>query len=175
MNDSTTIPLTTETPPAGQALATFAGGCFWCMQPSFDAEAGVSVTVVGYAGGHMANPSYEDVLTEKTGHREAIQITYDPAKVTYKRLVELFFHQIDPTNAIGQFADRGESYTTAIWYRNDEEKKIAEEVIKEINDSKKFDKPVATKVLPFTNFYPAEDYHQKYYQKSAFHYNLYKK
>lgn len=169
--------MNTPTPiiPENARVATFAGGCFWCLEPPFDAEPGVVKTIVGYAGWHLENPSYEDVLTEKTGHREAIQVTYDPSIVGYKRLVELFFHQIDPTNTRGQFADNGESYTSAIWYTTDEEKKIAEEVKKSINDSKKFDKPVATPVLPFLNFYPAEEYHQEYYKKSAFHYGLYKK
>jgi peptide methionine sulfoxide reductase msrA/msrB len=161
--------------PENVKIATFAGGCFWCLEPSFDAESGVLKTVVGYAGGHVENPTYEQVLSERTGHREAIQVTYDPTKVSYERLVEVFFHQIDPTDAGGQFADRGESYTTAIWYVDDTEKKIAEDYIWKLNDSKKFDKPVVVKVLPFTNFYPAEDYHQEYYKKAAFHYSLYKK
>lgn len=161
--------------PENAKVATFAGGCFWCLQPSFDAEPGVVDAVVGYAGGKVANPTYEQVLTETTGHREAIQVTYDPEQVSYERLVEIFFHQIDPTDAGGQFADRGESYTTAIWYNNDEEKSIAENFIKKLNDSKKFDKPIATLILPFNNFYPAEEYHQDYYKKSSFHYSLYKK
>ena len=161
--------------PENTQSATFSGGCFWCLQPSFDAEPGVLRGVVGYAGGHIENPTYEQVLSEKTGHRESIQIFYDPAKVSYKRLVELFFHQIDPTDAGGQFSDRGESYTTTIWYTSEEEKKIAEDVKKTIDDSKKFDKPVVTMILPFKNFYPAEEYHQDYYKKSSIHYNLYKK
>lgn len=161
--------------PENAKVATFAGGCFWCLEPSYDAEPGVVKTVVGYAGGRTENPTYEEVYSNKTGHREAIQVTYDPDKVSYARLVEIFFHQIDPTDAEGQFADRGESYTTAIWYTSDEEKKIAEDFIHELNDSKKFDKPVVTQVLPFTNFYIAEEYHQEYYLKSSLHYNLYKK
>lgn len=161
--------------PENAKVATFAGGCFWCLEPSYDAEPGVVKTVVGYAGGNTENPSYEEVYSNKTGHREAIQVTYDPDKVTYARLVEIFFHQIDPTDAGGQFSDRGESYTTAIWYTSDEEKKIAEDYIAELNDSKKFDKPVVTQVLPFINFYIAEEYHQEYYLKSSLHYNLYKK
>ncbi len=161
--------------PENAKVATFAGGCFWCLEPSYDAEPGVVKTVVGYAGGRTENPTYEEVYSNKTGHREAIQVTYDPDKVSYARLVEIFFHQIDPTDAEGQFADRGESYTTAIWYTSDEEKKIAEDFIHELDESKKFDKPVAVKVLPFTNFYPAEEYHQEYYLKSSLHYNLYKK
>jgi peptide methionine sulfoxide reductase msrA/msrB len=121
------------------------------------------------------NPSYEEVLSKKTGHREAIQVTYNPEKVTYKTLLGIFFRQIDPTDPDGQFADRGESYTTAIWHKNDEEKKIAEEFIISLNNSKKFEKPIATLILPFKNFYPAEEYHQDYYKKSSLHYNLYKK
>lgn len=166
---------TTPTIPENAKVATFAGGCFWCLQPSFDAEPGVIKAVVGYAGGHVENPSYEKVLSETTGHREAIQITYNPEKVSYNRLVEIFFHQIDPTDAGGQFADRGESYTTALWYQTEEEKKIAEDFIQKLNESKKFAKPVVTMVLPFSNFYPAEEYHQSYYKKSALHYTLYKK
>jgi peptide methionine sulfoxide reductase msrA/msrB len=161
--------------PENAQVATFAGGCFWCLDPAFDTEPGVVSAIVGYAGGHVENPTYEQVLGKKTGHREAIQVTYDPTKVSYERLVEIFFHQIDPTDAGGQFADRGEPYMTAIWYNNDEEKKTAEDFIKQLNESKKFDKPVATSVLPFTNFYLAEEYHQNYYKKSAFHYSLYKK
>ncbi len=121
------------------------------------------------------NPSYEEVLSKKTGHREAIQVTYNPTKVSYKRLLEIFFYQIDPTDAGGQFADRGESYTSAIWYQNSEEKKTAEEHIASLNDSKKFEKPIVTLILPFKNFYLAEEYHQDYYKKSSLHYNLYKK
>lgn len=161
--------------PENAKVATFAGGCFWCLEPSFDAESGVLKTEVGYAGGHVENPTYEQVLSEKTGHREAIQVTYDPTKVSYERLVEVFFHQIDPTDAGGQFTDRGESYTTAIWYTDDAEKKIAQDFIQQLNDSKKFNTPIAVKVLPFTNFYPAEDYHQEYYKKASLHYSLYKK
>lgn len=161
--------------PDNAQTATFAGGCFWCLQPSFDAEPGVLQTIVGYAGGHTENPTYEQVLTETTGHRESIQVTYDPEKVSYQRLLEIFFHQIDPTDAGGQFADRGESYTTAVWYKNDNEKKIVDAAIKGLDDSKKFEKPVTISVLPFTNFYPAEEYHQEYYKKSSVHYNLYKK
>ncbi len=122
--------MTTPLDRGATQTATFAGGCFWCLEPSFDAEPGVIDTVVGYAGGHLDNPTYEVVLTEKSGHREAIQVTYDPEKVSYERLVEIFFHQIDPTDAGGQFADRGESYTTAIWYTSDEEKTTAESAIK---------------------------------------------
>ena len=161
--------------PNNAQTATFAGGCFWCLEPSFDAESGVLQTVVGYAGGHEENPTYEEVLGEKTGHREAIQVTYDPTKVSYERLIQIFFHQIDPTDVGGQFADRGESYTTAIWYSDEIEKKIAEDFIQKLNDSKKFDTPVAVKVIAFTNFYPAEDYHQEYYKKASLHYSLYKK
>ncbi len=156
-------------------FATFSGGCFWCLEPAFVREPWVTQTVVWYAGGHRENPTYEEVCSEKTGHRESIQMTYDPEKISYQRLVEIFFHQIDPTDSGGQFADRGESYTTAIWYHDDEQKKIAEKYISDLNVSQKFDKPIVTKVLPFLNFYPAETYHQKYYEKAPVHYSLYKK
>ncbi len=145
--------------PENARVATFAGGCFWCLEPAYDAEPGVLQTILWYAGGRTENPTYEEVYSEKTGHRESIQVTYDPDKVSYERLVQILFHQIDPTDTGGQFSDRWESYTTAIWYISDEEKKIAEDFIQALNDSKKFDKPVVTLVLPFTNFYPAEDYH----------------
>lgn len=161
--------------PESAKVATFAGGCFWCLQPAFDAEPGVFETRVGYAGGHTIDPTYEQVLTETTWHRESIQVTYDPEKVSYERLLEVFFYQIDPTDAGGQFSDRWESYTTAIWYSSEEEKKISEDFIWVLNESKKFDTPVAVLVLPYSNFYPAESYHQDYYKKSAIHYSLYKK
>lgn len=161
--------------PENAKIATFAGGCFWCLEPSFDIEPWVVQTIVGYAGGDTESPSYEQVLSKKTGHREAIQVTYDPKIVSYQRLIEIFFHQIDPTDAWGQFADRGESYTTALWYQDDSEKKIAENFIQELNDSKKFEKSVAVKVLPFKNFFIAEEYHQEYYKKASLHYSLYKK
>lgn len=154
--------------------ATFAGGCFWCMQPPFDAKEGVISTVVGYSGGQTDNPTYEAVSTGRTGHLEAIEVTYDPQKVSFTELVDIFWRQIDPTQADGQFADRGQQYTSAIFYQDDEEKKIAELSKKNLVNSGLFDKPIVTAVLPVKKFWPAEEYHQKYYLKKTFHYKMYK-
>ncbi|MCA0970417.1 peptide-methionine (R)-S-oxide reductase MsrB [Halobacillus litoralis] len=156
-------------------LATFAGGCFWCMVEPFDERPGIENIVSGYTGGHTENPTYMQVITETTGHKEAVQITYDPEIFPYERLVELFWQQIDPTDAGGQFADRGESYTTAIYYHNEEQKQIAEESKRRLQQSGIFKDPIVTPVLPAETFYEAEDKHQDYYKKNAFHYKRYKK
>ncbi|TGB04595.1 peptide-methionine (R)-S-oxide reductase MsrB [Halobacillus salinus] len=156
-------------------LATFAGGCFWCMVEPFDERPGIESVVSGYTGGHTENPTYMQVITETTGHKEAVQIEYDPEKFPYERLVELFWQQIDPTDAGGQFADRGESYTTAIYYHNEEQRVIAEESKKRLQESGIFKAPIVTSILPAETFYPAEDKHQDYYKKNAFHYKRYKK
>lgn len=155
--------------------ATFAGGCFWCMQPHFDALEGVRNTVVGYTGGKTDNPTYEEISTGKTGHYEAIEMDYDPAKVTYETLIETFWRTIDPTQADGQFADRGSQYMTAIFFHDESQKTAAEKAKKELGASGLFDKPIATKILPAAKFWPAEEYHQKYYQKKTFHYKMYSK
>ena len=156
-------------------VATFAGGCFWCMVEPFDERPGIESIVSGYTGGHTKNPTYMDVVSETTGHREAVQITFDPEIFPYERLVELFWQQIDPTDAQGQFADRGHSYTTAIYYHNEKQKKIAEESKQEIARSDIFKKPIVTEILPADRFYPAEDKHQDYYKKNSYHYKRYKK
>ena len=153
--------------------AIFAGGCFWCMQPSFDAMAGVVSTTVGYTGGHVENPTYEQVSTDTTGHYEAIAITYDPSSVSYEQLLPIYWENIDPLDAGGQLADRGQHYQTAIFYA-DEAQKTAAETSKQTIEAKFAPKPVATKILPAKTFYPAEDYHQKYYQKNKLRYNAYK-
>ena len=152
--------------------ATFAGGCFWCMEDAFRKIDGVSEVVSGYTGGIVENPTYEQVCEGDTGHYEAVQVTFDPTKTTYEKLLEFFWTQIDPTDDGGQFADRGSQYMTAIFYRNDEQKKLAEDSIKKT--SEKFDKPIATKLLKFEKFYPAEDYHQEYSKKNPSHYSAYK-
>jgi methionine-S-sulfoxide reductase len=159
--------------PANTAIATFAGGCFWCMQPFFDNTKGVKKTTVGYTGGHVANPSYEDVSSGETGHAEAIQVEFDPKEVSYAKIVDVFWHQIDPTQVNGQFADEGTQYRTAIFYHSDEQKRIAEESKKVLQASGRYDKPIVTEIVPATTFYPAEEYHQKYYLKSTFQYNMY--
>jgi methionine-S-sulfoxide reductase len=153
--------------------ATFAGGCFWCMQPFFDHTKGVVSTVVGYTGGHTENPTYDEVSTGETGHAESIEITYDPKVVSYGVLLELFWHNIDPTAVNSQFADEGTQYRSAIFYHNEEQKSVAEASKAALAASGRFDKPIATEIVPATVFYPAEEYHQKYYQKSTMNYNMY--
>lgn len=154
--------------------ATFAGGCFWCMQGPFDAQTGVSTVQVGYAGGSEKDASYYTVASGATQHREAIHVQFDPAQVSYRTLIEIFFRQIDPTDSDGQFADRGFQYTTAVYYHNDEQRVIAEAFVHELNASKKFHAPVATLVIPFTTFFPAEEEHQAYYKKNPLQYRMYK-
>jgi peptide methionine sulfoxide reductase msrA/msrB len=155
-------------------LATFAGGCFWCMVAPFEEEPGVLQVLSGYTGGHKANPTYQEVCSDTTGHYEAVQITFDPAVVAYERLVELFWQQIDPTDPGGQFHDRGDSYRTAIFYHSDEQRRIAEASKAALEASGRFDKPIVTQILPASPFYPAEEYHQQYHQKNPAHYQRYK-
>lgn len=154
--------------------ATFAGGCFWCMVSPFDQQPGIIEVVSGYTGGHTKNPTYEEVCSNSTGHYEAVQITFDPEIFPYRKLLDLFWQQIDPTDAGGQFNDRGFSYTTAIFYHNDVQKELAETSKKELVNSGRFQKPIVTEILPVTTFYRAEEKHQHYYKKNPFHYNLYK-
>ncbi len=155
--------------------ATFAGGCFWCMEPPFEGLPGVSEVISGYMGGHQENPTYEEVSSGRTGHREVVQVTYDPLKVTYKELLDVFWGQIDPTDGGGQFTDRGSQYRTAVFYHSEEQKNLAEESKRELKKAGKFKKPVLTEILKASTFYPAEDYHQDYYKKSSVGYNVYKK
>ncbi|WP_407272790.1 peptide-methionine (R)-S-oxide reductase MsrB [Radiobacillus sp. PE A8.2] len=155
--------------------ATFAGGCFWCMVEPFDERPGIHQIVSGYTGGTTENPTYEEVCSNTTGHVEAVQITYDPAIFSYERLLETFWQQIDPTDPGGQFNDRGESYKTAIFYHNETQKELAEKSKQALKESGKFQKPIATMILPASTFYLAEEKHQDYYKKQSFHYRLYKK
>jgi len=159
--------------PAETRTAVFAGGCFWCIQPAFDKAKGVIKTVVGYCGGSQPNPTYEVVSSEKTGYRESIQITYDPAKISYDQLLEIYWRQIDPTQADGQFTDIGPSYRAAIFYGNDNEKRVAETSKEKLARSGKFNKPIVTEILPVMKFYPAEAYHQKYYQQNPEHFEAF--
>jgi peptide methionine sulfoxide reductase msrA/msrB len=159
--------------PAETRTAIFAGGCFWCIQPAFDKAIGVIETVVGYCGGTEPNPTYEVVSSEKTGYRESIQITYDPAKISYDQLLDIYWRQIDPTQTDGQFTDIGASYRAAIFYGNDGEKKIAEASKEKLARSGKFSKPIVTEILPAMKFYPAEAYHQKYYQQNPEHFEAF--
>ncbi|HYK74405.1 MAG TPA: peptide-methionine (S)-S-oxide reductase MsrA [Pseudoneobacillus sp.] len=155
-------------------LATFAGGCFWCMVSPFDEQPGIHEVVSGYTGGHTENPTYEEVCSDTTGHYEAVQITFDPKIFSYQKLLDLFWQQIDPTDLGGQFNDRGQSYRTAIFYHNDEQREVAEASKAELAASTRFQKPIVTEILPAGPFYKAEEKHQGYYKKNPFHYNLYK-
>ena len=155
--------------------ATFAGGCFWCMEEPVEALQGVTEVIAGYMGGHKENPTYEEVSSGRTGHREVIQITYNPLEITYKELLDVFWSQIDPTDASGQFADRGSQYKTAILYHSEEQKRLAEESKRELAETGKFEKPVVTEILKASTFYKAEDYHQDYYKKCPIKYDIYKK
>lgn len=146
--------------------ATFAGGCFWCMVKPFDQWEGVYEVLSGYTGGHKENPTYEEVKSGTTGHYEAVQITFDPEVMPYEKIVEIYWQQIDPTDDGGQFHDRGDMYRTAIFYHNDKQKQIAEQSKKQLSDSGKFNKPIVTKILKASTFYPAEDYHQDFYKKN---------
>ncbi|HMH03409.1 MAG TPA: peptide-methionine (S)-S-oxide reductase MsrA [Candidatus Udaeobacter sp.] len=159
--------------PTETRTAVFAGGCFWCIQPAFDKAKGVIKTVVGYSGGSEPNPTYELVASEKTGHRESIQITYDLAKISYDQLLEIYWRQIDPTQADGQFTDIGPSYRAAIFYGSDDEKRVAETSKEKLARSGKFNKPIVTEILPAMKFYPAEAYHQKYYQQNPEHFEAF--
>ncbi len=161
-------------PHASYEKATFAGGCFWCMEPPFEKLDGVVDVIPGYAGGHKENPTYDEVSTGTTGHYEAVQITYDSSKITYRELLDVFWTQIDPTDAYGQFVDKGSQYKTAIFYHNEEQKKIAEESRDKLEKSGRFEKPIVTEIKAYTKFYPAEDYHQDFYTKSPERYQMYK-
>ena len=155
--------------------ATFAGGCFWCMVKPFDEQPGIHNVVSGYTGGHTENPTYEEVCSETTGHLEAVQITYDPEVFPYEQLLTLFWQQIDPTDPGGQFHDRGESYTTAVFVHDDEQRKAAEKSKQEVEESGKFTAPIVTRIRDAKVFYPAESYHQEYYKKNPLHYKMYQK
>ncbi|PVE67110.1 peptide-methionine (S)-S-oxide reductase MsrA [Priestia megaterium] len=156
-------------------VATFAGGCFWCMVKPFDEQPGIIKVVSGYTGGHKENPTYKEVCSETTGHYEAVQITFDPEVFPYERLLELYWPQIDPTDAGGQFADRGDSYRTAIFYHNEHQKELAEESKQQLEASGRFSEPIATQILPAKPFYEAEEYHQGYYKKNKFRYAMYRR
>lgn len=155
-----------------EAVAVFAGGCFWCMEPPFDAVDGVQSTTSGYTGGHLKDPTYEQVTGEDTGHYEAVRIVYDPARVSYEELLHVFWRNIDPLDAGGQFCDRGDSYRAAIFYRNDDERILAEASRDAV--AAQLDEEVVTEILPADTFYDAEDYHQNYYQENPLRYRFYR-
>ncbi len=156
------------------ATATFAGGCFWCMEPPFDKVVGVVSTTAGYTGGSKKNPTYEEVSAGGTGHVEAVQIVYDPREVSYEKLLDTFWHNVDPTDAGGQFCDRGNQYRTIIFCHDETQKRLAERSKARLEQSKPFRQPIVTEIVPASDFYPAEAYHQDYYRKNPLRYKLYR-
>lgn len=154
------------------ATAVFAGGCFWCMEPPFDKTEGVISTTSGYTGGQKANPTYEEVSSGTTGHFESVKVEYDPSKVTYEKLLEVYWPNVDPFDSSGQFCDKGDQYRSAIFYGNEKEKELAEASKKQM--AAKPGKPIETLILPASQFYPAEDYHQDYYKKNPLKYKFYR-
>lgn len=154
-------------------FATFAGGCFWCMEPPFEGKTGVTEVVAGYAGGTKPNPTYEDVCTGTTGHAEVVRVTFDPAVISYQKLLDIFWQNIDPTTENAQFADHGSQYRTAIFYHSDEQKRLAEKSKQALAQSGKFKDPLVTEIVPAGVFYRAEEYHQDYFKKQPFRYKGY--
>ncbi len=154
--------------------ATFAGGCFWCMEPPFEKLDGVTEVISGYTGGKKENPRYNEVSAGQTNHAEAVQIVYDPSKISYSELLDVFWRQINPTDAEGQFADRGKQYRTAVFYHNDEQKRLAEESKEALSNSGRFKEPIITEIVKASAFYKAEKYHQDFYKKHAIRYKTYR-
>lgn len=154
--------------------AIFAGGCFWCMVKPFDSLPGILSVVSGFTGGYVPHPTYQEVTTGTTGHTEAVEITFDPEQITYEELVAIYWQQTDPTDAFGQFADRGDSYRPVIYYNSEEQRKIAEASKAALQASGRFTDPIVTTIEPAEPFYPAEDYHQDFYKKNTAHYNAYR-
>ncbi len=163
-----------DTSTTQTAKAIFAGGCFWCMEEAFEKVEGVSSVVSGYAGGTQENPTYQQVSSGRTTHYEVIEVAYDPAIVGYSQLLEVFWRNVDPTDGAGQFCDKGAQYRTAVFYKDEEEKRLSEESKKSIEASKPFPEAIATPILPASMFYAAEGYHQDYYRKNPIRYKYYK-
>jgi len=157
-----------------RAVAVFAGGCFWCMEPPFDKLDGVTATTSGYTGGVKPNPTYEQVSAGSTGHLEAVRVEYDPARITYERLLEVFWRNIDPLDAHGQFCDKGEQYLSAVFVADDQQRAAAEASKVALERSGKLPGPIVTRILPAAPFYPAEEYHQDYYRKNPLKYSYYR-
>ena len=164
----------TEAKLKGLSVATFAGGCFWCMEGPYDKLEGVISTTSGYIGGHQDNPTYKQVSAGGTGHTEAVQIVYDPNKVSYEQLLDVFWVNHDPTEANGQFCDKGSQYRPGIFYHDDEQKALAEASKNHVDETKAFPEPIVTEITMASAFYPAEDYHQDYYVKNPFRYKFYR-
>ena len=158
----------------GQAVATFAGGCFWCMEKPYDVLDGVISTISGYMGGHLDNPTYQQVSSGSTGHAEVVQVTYDPRKITYEQLLTVFWKNVDPTTPDRQFCDRGSQYRPAIFFHNDAQQQAAQASLEALNSDKPFADPIKTTLEPAAKFYPAEEYHQDYYVKNPVRYRFYR-
>ncbi|MDZ4733769.1 MAG: peptide-methionine (S)-S-oxide reductase MsrA [Nitrospirota bacterium] len=154
--------------------AYFAGGCFWCMEEAFEKLAGVLSVTSGYMGGTVANPSYEAVSSGRTGHAESVEVVYDPAKVSYQKLLDAFWHNVDPLTPNAQFCDHGSQYRSAVFFQTDEEKRAADTSKQSIEQSSRFTEPIVTQIVPAAQFYPAEEYHQDFYKKNPLRYKLYK-
>ncbi|MGE0643704.1 MAG: peptide-methionine (S)-S-oxide reductase MsrA [Nitrospira sp.] len=157
-----------------KAKAYFAGGCFWCMEEAFEQVEGVLWVFSGYMGGNVANPTYEQVSAGRTGHAETVEVTYDPARVSYQQLLEAFWRNVDPLTPNAQFCDHGSQYRSAVFHTTDEEKRLAEASKAAIEEAKKFPSPIVTELVSASTFYQAEDYHQDYYKKNPFRYKYYK-
>jgi len=162
------------TPRSHVEYATFAGGCFWCMQHPFDRLEGVKSTTAGYTGGNKKYPTYKEVSAGGTGHAESVRIEFDPSKISYRQLLNVFWRQIDPTDAGGQFIDRGNQYRTAIFYHNKKQRRLARQSRAEMEKSGRFDKPIVTRIVPASAFWPAEDYHQHFADKNPMRYHFYR-
>lgn len=160
--------------PKNLKTATFAGGCFWSMQRMMDEVAGVITTTVGYTGGHVANPTYEQVSSETTGHAESVEVIFDSSRISYAKLLDAYWHDIDPVAVDQQFCDRGSSYRSAIFYHDAEQQRLAEASKQALEASGRFTQPIVTEIVAATTFYPAEEYHQKFYLKNPAHYAVYR-
>jgi peptide-methionine (S)-S-oxide reductase len=163
-----------ETRQHNTRLATFAGGCFWCMEPPFDELDGVISTISGYSGGHTQDPNYQQISSGTTGHTEVVQITYDPDKISFRELLEVYWVNIDPTTPDRQFCDQGSQYRSALFYHDEEQKQLIEQSKQTLDKTKPFKQPIVTEIIPFERFYAAEDYHQDYYRKNPIRYKYYR-
>ena len=160
---------------AATAVATFAGGCFWCMEPPYDELDGVISTTSGYTDGETENPTYQQVSAGLTGHTEAVQVVYDPGKVSFETLVGVFWRNIDPTDADGQFCDRGSPYRPALFYHDEAQRAVAERSLADLEKNKPFEEPIVVPIIAASTFWPAEDYHQNYYQRNPIRYKFYRR
>jgi peptide-methionine (S)-S-oxide reductase len=161
-------------PPASRETAVFAGGCFWCEETAFEGLPGVFSVVSGYTGGQKKNPTYEEVSSGSTGHAESVEVTYDPSKISYEKLLEVFWHNVDPTQGNGQFCDHGTQYRSAIFYKDEAQRKAAEESKRRLEEMPSFKGRIVTQIVAATTFYPAEEYHQDFYKKSPQRYQSYR-